>query len=37
MDMPLPGSTTSRRRPTPREEDLEADGFMALYAQVNAQ
>jgi len=37
MDLPLPGTTTSRRRPTPREEDLEADGFMALYAQVNAQ
>jgi hypothetical protein len=37
MDLPLPGSPPSKRRPTQRELDLEAEGFMALYAQVKAQ
>jgi hypothetical protein len=29
----IPGKTT---RPTEREMELEAEGFMALYAQVNS-
>jgi hypothetical protein len=37
MDLPLPGAIKAKRRPTQRELDLEAEGFMALYAQVNAQ
>jgi hypothetical protein len=38
MEKPLPSATpTKKRRPTQRELDLEAEGFMALYAQVNAK
>jgi hypothetical protein len=36
MEKPLPTATPKKRKPTQRELDLEAEGFMALYAQVNA-
>jgi hypothetical protein len=36
MERPLPGDKAKKRAPSAREIELEAEGFMALYAQVTA-